>query len=79
MRRIIGNYTPEEIYSRDEEGLLQEIYDSLLEEVAAKYVTFDDILLKALRLTEEVEDSINDKLVQRHLALSYEFRLKEAY
>lgn len=76
IRRVVGNYTPEEIYSRDEEGLLQEIRATLNQELSNKYVRIDAILLEALRLPAKLEESITDKLTQRQLVLAYQYRLE---
>jgi prohibitin 1 len=76
LRVVLGNYRPEEIYARDEQGLLDEIYSVLEGNVTNQYVVVQDILIKELRLTAELEDAINKKLVQEQNALAYEFRLK---
>jgi regulator of protease activity HflC (stomatin/prohibitin superfamily) len=76
LRVVIGNYRPEDIYARDEQGLLDEIYSTLESNLTNHYVVVQDILVKELRLTEQIETAINAKLVQEQEALAYEFRLK---
>jgi len=76
FRAVLGNYRPEEIYAMDEQGLLDEIYTVLEANVADHYVVLEDVLIKELRLTPELEAAINQKLVQEQNALAYEFRLK---
>jgi regulator of protease activity HflC (stomatin/prohibitin superfamily) len=76
LREVIGNYRPEEIYSRDEQGLLQEIYDVLAAQLIDRYVTIQALLIKELRLTPELEAAINQKLVADQNALAYEYLLK---
>jgi regulator of protease activity HflC (stomatin/prohibitin superfamily) len=76
LREVIGNYRPEEIYARDEQGLLDEIYNALAAELIDRYVTIQTLLIKELRLTPELEAAINDKLVADQNAEAYEFRLK---
>ncbi len=76
LRQVIGNYRPEEIYSRDEQGLLDEIYNALAAELIDRHVTIQTVLIKELRLTPELEGAINEKLVADQNALAYEFRLK---
>lgn len=76
LRRVIGNYTPEEIYSRDEEGLNEEILRAIRFELRQYPVVAEKVLIKELRLTADLEDAINDKLVSEQTALSYEFRLR---
>jgi regulator of protease activity HflC (stomatin/prohibitin superfamily) len=76
IRRVIGNHTPEEIYSTDEEWLNLEVMESIRLEIAHYPVKLEKVLLKELRLTADLEDAINDKLVSEQQALSYEFRLR---
>jgi regulator of protease activity HflC (stomatin/prohibitin superfamily) len=76
LREVIGNYRPEEIYARDERGLLQEIYDALAAQLIDRYVTIQALLIKELRLTPELEGAINQKLVADQNALAYEYLLK---
>ena len=76
LREVIGNYRPEEIYARDEQGLLDEIYNALAAELIDRYVTIQTLLIKELRLTPELEAAINEKLVADQNAEAYEFRLK---
>lgn len=76
LRRIIGNFTPEEIYAHDEAGLLAELLKDLSARTPDKYVTFDSVLIKELRLPPPIEAAINDKLAQLHHAESYVYRLQ---
>ena len=76
LREVIGNYRPEDIYARDEEGLLDEVYTVLQSNTMNHFIVLQDILIKELRLTPELENAINDKLVQEQEALAYEFRLR---
>jgi regulator of protease activity HflC (stomatin/prohibitin superfamily) len=76
LREVLGNYRPEEIYSRSEQGLIDEIYQSLAAAVTNRYIVIQTIILKELRLTAELEAAINQKLVDEQNALAYEFRLK---
>jgi regulator of protease activity HflC (stomatin/prohibitin superfamily) len=76
LRAVIGNYRPEDIYARDEQGLLDELLTVLQSNLTNHYIVVQDILLKELRLTTEMEAAINDKLVKEQQALAYEFRLK---
>jgi regulator of protease activity HflC (stomatin/prohibitin superfamily) len=76
LRGVIGNYRPEDIYARDEAGLLDEIFTALQANLTNHDVVVQDILIKELRLTKEIEAAINEKLVQEQESLAYEFRLK---
>jgi len=76
LRVVIGNYRPEDIYARDEAGLLDEIFSVLQANLTNHDVIVQDILLKELRLPPTLEAAINEKLIQEQQALMYEFRLK---
>jgi regulator of protease activity HflC (stomatin/prohibitin superfamily) len=76
LRVVIGNYRPEDIYARDEAGLLDEIFTVLQANLTNHDVVVQDVLVKELRLTPELEASINEKLIQEQQALMYEFKLK---
>jgi regulator of protease activity HflC (stomatin/prohibitin superfamily) len=76
LRVVIGNYRPEDIYARDEAGLLDEIFAVLQANLTNHDVVIQDILIKELRLPPTLEAAINEKLIQEQQALMYEFRLK---
>jgi regulator of protease activity HflC (stomatin/prohibitin superfamily) len=76
LRVVIGNYRPEDIYARDEAGLLDEIFTALQANLTNHDVVVQDILIKELRLPRTLETAINDKLIQEQQALMYEFKLK---
>jgi regulator of protease activity HflC (stomatin/prohibitin superfamily) len=76
LRVVIGNYRPEDIYARDEAGLLDEIFTVLQANLTNHDIVAQDVLMKELRLTPELEAAINEKLIQEQTALKYEFTLK---
>jgi regulator of protease activity HflC (stomatin/prohibitin superfamily) len=76
LREVIGNYRPEEIYARDEMGLIQEMQSELESRLVNRFVTVQALLIKELRLTPELEQAINEKLVADQNAQAYEFRLR---
>lgn len=76
LREVLGNYRPEEVYSRSEEGLTAEIYQALASAVTDRYIIIQTVLLEDLRMTTELEAAINQKLVDEQNALAYEFRLR---
>jgi regulator of protease activity HflC (stomatin/prohibitin superfamily) len=76
LREVLGHYRPEEIYSRSNQGLIDEIYQSLASQLTNRYIVVQTVILKELRLTPELEQAINQKLVDEQNALAYEFRLQ---
>ena len=75
LRRNIGRYSPEDIYT-NRDGVLSNIITLALEEVGRKYVEVDDIIIRSVELPESVRNSIEQKLVYEQEALAYEYRLK---
>lgn len=77
MRKELGNYTAEEIYT-NEKGLLTNTILTALEEVGRNYVEVEDIIIRSLTLPPEIVTAIEDKLKQEEFMKSYEFRIKTA-
>lgn len=74
LRRNIGQYTPEDIYT-NREGVLSNIVTLALEEVGRKYVNVDELIIRSLSLPEPVKKAIEQKLVYEQEYLAYQFRL----
>lgn len=77
MRKQLGGYTPEQIYT-NEAGLLTNTILSALDEVGRNYVAVEDIIIRSITLPPEIVGAIEDKLKQEEYMKSYEFRLKTA-
>lgn len=77
MRKQLGNYTAEHIYTNKSELLTNTILKAL-DEVGRNYVEVDDIIIRSITLPKEIRDAIESKLKQEEFMKSYEFRLKIA-
>lgn len=75
LRRNIGSYTPEDIYT-NREGVLSRIITLALEEVGRKYIQVDDIIIRSVELPESVRKSIESKLISEQQFLAYRHKLK---
>ena len=75
LRRNIGQYTPEDIYT-NRAGVLSKIISLALEEVGRRFIQVDDIIIRSVQLPEGVQKSIETKLVNEQQFLAYKFRLK---
>jgi regulator of protease activity HflC (stomatin/prohibitin superfamily) len=75
LRRNIGSYSAEDIYT-NREGVLSRIITLALEEVGRKFVRVDDIIIRSVELPDSVRKSIEEKLVHEQRFLAYQFRLK---
>lgn len=74
MRRNIGKYTPEDIYT-NKEGVLSNIIVLALEETGRKYVRISDIIIRSLDLPKPVAKSIEEKLVYEEQFKAYQYIL----
>lgn len=76
VRRIMGKYNAEEIYStmraRVEEDIISETRNAL----KAKNIEMQTLLIRSIKLPEQLKQSIESKLKQEQEALAYQFRLE---
>ncbi len=77
MRKELGNYTAEQIYT-NEAGLLTNAILTALDEVGRNYVQVEDIIILSIKLPTEMITAIEDKLKQEEYMKSYEFRIQTA-
>lgn len=76
MRYLIGQYTPDEIYTS--QGLLvRRTVESAAPELAERYITLEDLLIKSIALPKTVQDAIEQKLKQQQEFLEYEYRIRK--
>ena len=75
LRRRIGQYSPEEIYT-NKKGVLSNIIALAIEEVGQKFVEVDEIIIRTVELPKPVRTAIEEKLVYEQQHLAYKFRLK---
>jgi regulator of protease activity HflC (stomatin/prohibitin superfamily) len=77
MRKELGRYTPDQIYT-NEAGLLTNTILMALEEVGRNYVEVEDIIIRSIKLPLDIIAAIEDKLTQEEMMKSYEFRIQTA-
>jgi regulator of protease activity HflC (stomatin/prohibitin superfamily) len=77
MRKALGNYSAEQIYT-NEAGLLTNAILTALDEVGRNYVQVEDIIIRGIQLPPEMITAIEDKLKQEEYMKSYEFRIETA-
>jgi regulator of protease activity HflC (stomatin/prohibitin superfamily) len=77
MRKQLGQYTAEQIYT-NEAGLLTNAILIALDEVGRNYVQVEDIIIRSIDLPPDMVTAIEDKLKQEEFMKSYEFRMKTA-
>lgn len=74
LRKNIGQYDPEDIYT-NKQGILSKIIVLALEEIGRKYVQVDELIIRSLELPESVRKAIEDKLVNEQQYKAYEYKL----
>jgi regulator of protease activity HflC (stomatin/prohibitin superfamily) len=77
MRKQLGDYTAEEIYT-NEAGLLTNAILTALDEVGRNYVEVEDIIIRSIKLPPKMVAAIEQKLKQEEFMKSYEFRIDTA-
>jgi len=77
-RKVIGRYTPEQIYSSKRDAIQDEIFVETKNLLDEKYVQLNQILIRAIVLPPTIKTAIESKLRQEQEALEYEFKLEKA-
>lgn len=77
-RKVIGRYTPEQIYSTKRDAIQDEIFTETVEILAEKYVKVNRILIRSIILPNTIKTAIESKLKQEQESLEYEFKLTKA-
>lgn len=75
LRVIIGRLEAEAVY-RTETSLIEQSVNKAVEEVAQRFISIDDVLLKQILLPQEIEKAIRDKVEQKHIADAFTFKIK---
>ncbi|NDV85370.1 prohibitin family protein [Aurantimonas aggregata] len=74
LRRAVGQYTPEQVYTSGR-GFLESIVVSSLTSVEDRYVIIDDVLVRSVELPAAVRLAVERKLTLSEEEKSYEYRL----
>jgi regulator of protease activity HflC (stomatin/prohibitin superfamily) len=77
VRATMGGVGMREVYGSPP-GLVQKIINDSLEHVSQKFVQVDEVVLRSVTLPPKVTATIEEKMSQKELADSYDFRLMVA-
>lgn len=77
VRKIIGRYKPEELYSTKRDEVQQLIQKDLETSLAKNYVELRATLIRDVALPDKVKDAIEDKLEAEQQAKKYEYTLEK--
>lgn len=75
VREIVGQYTPEELYSTRRTELQETIFEQVRDAVVQNNVVVEAILIRNITLPEQIRTAIENKLKEEQEAERYEFTL----
>ncbi|MDJ0933251.1 prohibitin family protein [Breoghania sp.] len=75
LRRVVGQYTPEEVYT-SQLGFLESVVISSLTGVEERYVIVDNVLVRNVELPQAVKLAIERKLTLSEEQKAYRYRLE---
>ena len=74
-RKVVGRYTPEEIYSTKREQIEHEIRQEVSQKLGGKHVSVNAILIREVHLPVMVQKAIQTKLEEEQKALEMKYVL----
>ena len=77
VREVIGQFTPEELYSSRRTELQDQIFTRVKESVESEHVIIEAILIRDVRLPEQIKMAIENKLKEEQEAERYEFTIEK--
>jgi len=77
VREVIGQYTPDELYSSRRSELQDSIFSRVKRSVEDDYVLVEAILIRDVRLPEQIKVAIEEKLKEEQEAERYEFTIEK--
>lgn len=77
IRTLIGANSTHDVYTL-QRTLMQTVINDTVEHVSQKYITIDQIIMRAVSLPPKVQAEIEEKMAQKQVAESYEYRLEIA-
>jgi len=75
LRVLLGRLSAEEVY-RTKRAIIAKSINEAIDQIARRYVRVDDVIIKMIRLPETVEQAIQDKMTQKHIADAYDYRIE---
>lgn len=77
-RRVVGRFTPEEIYSSQRELIERQIREGIEAALKGRHVALEAVLIRNVRLPESIQQAINTKLEAEQQALKMQYVIAEA-
>lgn len=76
-REVVGLFTPEELYSSKRDELQTEMIERVRQGVETEYVGIEAVLIRDVRLPQQIQSAIENKLQEEQEAQQYEFTLQK--
>lgn len=77
VREVVGQYTPEELYSTRRTELQEQIFEQVREASDGEFVDVEAILIRDINLPQQIQTAIENKLKEEQEAERYEFTLQK--
>lgn len=77
VREIVGQYTPEELYSTRRQELQEQIFERVSQGIARGYVVAEAVLIRNVQLPEQIQRAIENKLTEEQEVERYFFTLQK--
>jgi regulator of protease activity HflC (stomatin/prohibitin superfamily) len=77
-RRVVGRYSPEEIYSTKREQIEREIREDVATKLAGHHLRVNSILIREVHLPPDVQGAIQAKLQEEQKALEMRYVLERS-
>jgi regulator of protease activity HflC (stomatin/prohibitin superfamily) len=75
VRRVLGNYKPEELYSTKREEIQDEIFAGAVRSLQGRHVDIETVLIRNIQLPEKLQAAIAEKLEEEQRAERMQFTL----
>jgi regulator of protease activity HflC (stomatin/prohibitin superfamily) len=75
-RKVVGRYSPEEVYSTKREQIEREIRQEVIEKMNGKHIRVNAILIREVHLPPSVQAAIQTKLEEEQKALQMQYILE---
>lgn len=76
VRRVVGRYTPEELYRNKREEIEDLIKTNLSASLSEKNIILESALLRNIDLPEQIKNAIQDKLKAKEMADKIDFEIE---
>jgi len=77
VREVVGEYTPEQLYSSKRTELQEQIFARVQESLQENFVRIEAILIRDVRLPDQIKGAIEEKLKEEQEAERYEFTIQK--